>query len=402
MATAAPVVVVGAGPVGLVTALILARADVPVTVLEAESDLTRDLRAGSYHPPTLEMLAELGVVEAMHATGIIARHWQVRERGGRVIADFDLGLIASETPFPYRLHFEQFKLTPLLLTQLQSIPGARVRFGVRVESVSEDDSGVTVHATSEGGEETFRAAWVVGADGGRSTVRKAASIPFEGFTWPERFLVASTTYDFEPAGFRYASYVADPELWAAVFKVPHEGPPGLWRIAYPTDPNVPEEQVLADDAIEDNLQKLHPIPGRWPLQYRSTYRVHQRVAETFRKGRILLAGDAAHINNPLGGFGLNGGIHDAVSLGHKLAQVCRADADPLVLNLYDRQRRPTNVEFVQAMSIQNKRMIEERDPAVRARRRAELAETAADPVKAKAFLMNSSMITSVRNAASIL
>src|SRR5258708_21636345 len=158
------------------------------------------------------MLAELGVVEAMHATGIIARHWQVRERGGRVIADFDLGLIASETPFPYRLHFEQFKLTPLLLTQLQSIPGARVRFGVRVESVSEDDSGVTVHATSEGGEETFRAAWVVGADGGRSTVRKAASIPFEGFTWPERFLVASTTYQFEPARLRYAAYLPHPQL----------------------------------------------------------------------------------------------------------------------------------------------------------------------------------------------
>lgn len=388
---------------GLVTALILARADVRVTVIEEEPALTRDLRAASYHPPTLEMLAELGVADEMHKTGIVARHWQIRERtAGRVIADFDLGMIADETPFPYRLHFEQFKLTPILLDRLRAIPAVAVRFGVRAEAVTQDDSGVTIQVTAGDGSETIRADWAVGADGGRSTVRKSAAIPFEGFTWPERFLVASTDHDLEPAGFRYASYVTDPELWAAVFKVPHEGPPGLWRIAYPTDPNIPEDEVLADEAIEEALQKIHRIPGRWRLQYRSTYRVHQRVAATFRNGRILLAGDSAHINNPLGGFGLNGGIHDAVSLGKKLAQVCRGEADQSLLNVYDRQRRPTNIEFVQAMSIQNKRMIEERDPDIRARHRAELSETAADPVKAKAFLMNSSMISSVRKAASLL
>ena len=392
----------GAGPVGLVSALILARANVPVLVLEAEPELTRDLRAASFHPPTVEMLAELGVADAMHETGIPARHWQIRDRHGHVVADFDLALIADETPYPYRLHFEQFKLTPLLLARLQAIPGASVRFGAQVAGVTQDADGVTVRIGSPDGEEKIAAKWVIGADGGRSTVRKAANIAFDGFTWPERFLVASTTHDLEPAGFRYASYIADPELWAAIFKVPHEGPPGLWRIAYPTDPNIPEEVVLADDAIEANLQKLHAIPGRWPLHYRSTYRVHQRVAETFRRGRVLLAGDAAHINNPLGGFGLNGGIHDAVNLAGKLARVWHGQADDTLLNLYDRQRRPTNIEFVQAMSIQNKRMIEERDPAVRDRHRAELAETAADPVKAKAYLMNSSMIASVRKAASIL
>ena len=402
MPIADQVVVVGAGPVGLVSALILARANVPVVVLEAEPELTRDLRAASFHPPTVEMLAALGVTDAMHETGILARYWQIRDRQGRVTADFDLGLIADETPFPYRLHFEQYKLTPLLLARLTAVAGATVRFGVRVEGLIQDASGVSLQLASADGEETVSAKWVIGADGGRSTVRKAANIGFDGFTWPERFLVASTTHDLEPAGFRYASYIADPELWAAIFKVPHEGPPGLWRIAYPTDPNIPEDIVLADDAVEENLQKLHAIRGRWPLQYRSTYRVHQRVAETFRRGRVLLAGDAAHINNPLGGFGLNGGIHDAVNLAHKLAQVWNGQADESLLNLYDRQRRPTNIEFVQTMSIQNKRMIEERDPAVRDRHRAELAAIAADPVKAKAYLMNSSMISSVRKAASIL
>ncbi len=401
MNTTDHVIVVGAGPVGLVVALTLARANVPVTVLEAEAGLTRDLRAGSFHPPTIEMLAELGVAEAMHERGIIARRWQIRDRLLGVIADFDLGLIADETPYPYRLHFEQHKLTPLLLSRLQAIPGATVRFNTRVETVSQDDDGVAVVATADGSPQTFRAPWVVAADGGRSVIRKAVNVPFEGFTWPERFLVASTTHDLEPDGFRYAAYVSDPDLWAAIFKVPDDGPPGLWRIAYPTDPDIPEPVVLADEAIERTLQQLHPIAGRWPLRYRSTYRVHQRVAETFRRHRVLLAGDAAHLNNPLGGFGLNGGIHDAVNLGHKLVQVWHQKGHDLLLDAYDRQRRPTNIEFVQAMSIQNKRMIEAREPEVRRRYQAELAQIAADPIKAKAYLMNSSMIASVRKAASI-
>jgi 3-(3-hydroxy-phenyl)propionate hydroxylase len=394
-------VVVGAGPVGLVAALVLANANVPVTIVEAERGLTQDLRAGSFHPPTIAMLAGLGVADRMHEVGIIARHWQVRDRVKGVVADFDLGLIADETPYPYRLHFEQHKLTPLLLDKLRAIPGVSIRFATRVESVAQDETGVTIKATTENGPTQLRARWVIGADGGRSAVRKALDVPFEGFTWPERFLVASTTLDFSPYQFRFANYVSDTTLWAAIFKVPDEGPPGIWRIAYPTDPEIPEEQVLTDEAIEKSLQFIHPVQGGWPLRYRSTYRVHQRVAGSFRIGRVLLAGDAAHVNNPLGGFGLNGGIQDAVNLAEKLARVWHGAAPDSLLDLYDRQRRPINIEYVQAMSIRNKRLIEERDPDVRAQRLAELSQTAADPVKAKAFLMDSSMITSMRKAATI-
>ncbi len=395
------VVVVGAGPVGLVAALVLARAKVPVTVLEAEPGLTRDLRAGTFHPPTIALLQELGVAERMHESGIIVRHWQVRDRQRGVIADFDLSLIADETPYPYRLHFEQHKLTPILLAELTRIPGVEVRFGVRVDAVAQDGAGVTLDATGPNGAERLTARWLIGADGGRSVVRKAIGVEFEGFTWPERFLVVSTPLDLEPYGFRYASYISDPELWAAVFKVPDEGPPGLWRIAYPTDPDIPEEQVLADQAIQATLRQLHPTEAAWPLRYRSTYRVHQRVAASFRAGRVLLAGDAAHINNPLGGFGLNGGIQDAVNVAEKLARVWHGQAGDDVLDLYDRQRRPINIEFVQAMSIRNKRLVEERDPAVRAERLSELSQIAADPVRAKAYLMDSSMITAMRKAAAI-
>lgn len=395
------VVVVGAGPVGLVAALALANANVPVTVLEAEPGLTQDLRAGSFHPPTIAILAKLGVADRMHEVGIIARHWQVRDRVKGVVADFNLGLIADETPYPYRLHFEQHKLTPLLLDKLRAIPGVSIRFGTRVDNVTQDQAGATVDVTTANGPEQIRASWVIGADGGRSVVRKALGVAFEGFTWPERFLVASTTLDFAPYGFRFANYVSDTTLWAAIFKVPDEGPPGMWRIAYPTDPEIPEDQVLADEEIEKSLQFIHPVEGGWPLRYRSTYRVHQRVAASFRVGRVLLAGDAAHVNNPLGGFGLNGGIQDAVNLAEKLAQVWHGTAPDSLLDLYDRQRRPVNIEYVQAMSIRNKRLIEERDPGTRAQRLTELSQTAADPIKAKAFLMDSSMITSIRKAATI-
>jgi 3-(3-hydroxy-phenyl)propionate hydroxylase len=400
------VAIVGAGPTGLVLALALGLAEVPCLVLEAEPDLTHDLRAGSYHPPTVEMLSRLGLGPALLARGIKVPQWQVRDRVDGIVAEFDLSLIADETPHPYRLHLEQHRLTPLLLARLgEAAPAVTVRFGAAVESVAQDKDGTTVTLASG---ETVRAAFVVGCDGARSIVRRALGVAFEGFTWPDRFLVASTPYDIGRNGFTGAGYIADPELWAAVFRVPDDGPPGLWRIAYPTDASEPEEAVLAPAVIQARMRTIfehnHVTPpgDEFPLKYASTYRVHQRVAERFARGRLALAGDAAHVNNPLGGLGLNGGIHDAVNLAEKLARIWHEGADPEpLLDLYDRQRRPINVKAVQAMSIRNKRLLEEKDPAVRRERLDELRATATDPARARRFLLDTSMINSVREAAAI-
>ena len=400
MADAARVLVAGAGPVGLVTALCLARRDVPVTVLEAEPDLTEDLRAGTFHPPTLEMLDDLGLTKKLHEMGLVVPRWQFRDSKAGVVAEFDLGVLKHDTPYPYRLHCEQHKLARVAYEMLRALPHAEVRFATRVTEVTRGGSGVTATVETPEGRGFETGAYLVGADGGRSAVRKAAGIEFEGFTWPEAFRVVSTPYDLAPHGFAGAAYVSDPVEWCAVFKVPGPRPPGLWRMATPIDPDLPDDAALADAAVQPSMRRLLPGRGPYEIVHRGTYRVHQRVAASFRRGRVLLAGDAAHINNPLGGMGLNSGIHDAVSLAAELARVWRREADDRVLDGWDDQRRAINVEYVQAMTIQNKRTIEERDPEVRRQRHAEMRRTAEDPALARAYLLKTSMLVSLRTAGS--
>jgi len=392
----------GAGPVGLVTALCLARRDVPVTVLEAEPWLTEDLRAGSFHPPTLEMLDDVGLTSRLHAMGLVVRAWQFRDRRAGLVAEFDLGLLRDDTPYPYRLHCEQHKLSPVAYELLRGLPHAEVRFRHRVVDVTQAADRVTATVEAPDGPQTLQGAYLVGADGGHSVVRKASGIAFEGFTWPEAFLVVRPPYDLAPHGFAPTAYVSDPEDWFAVFKMPGAGPPGLWRVAFPIAPDVPDAEALADAPIQARLDRLVEEAGPCVLVHRNTYRVHQRVATTFRRGRVLLAGDAAHVNNPLGGMGLNAGIHDAVNLAEKLARVWRGETDEAELDRYDRQRRQINTEYVQTMTIQNKRTLEERDPEVRRRRHDEMRRTAEDPARARAYLLQTSMIESVRKAASIV
>ncbi len=392
------VIIVGAGPVGLVSALSLAARDIPVLVLEANPELFMDLRAGSFHPPTLEVLEPLGVTAKLHELGICVHRWQLRDRTEGVIGTFELSLLADETPYPYRLHCEQHKLTPLVFEMLAPMPHVDIRFSHRVAEVVQAADRVVVTANTAAGDETFEGRWVIGCDGGGSVVRKSAEIGFGGFTYPEKFALVSTPYDLGARGFSDTAYISHPIEWCAVFRLPDTGPPGLWRFLYGCHPHETDEQAMSDGTIETRLQAVVPKPGRYATVHRTIYRVHQRVADTFRHGRLLLAGDAAHLNNPLGGFGLNSGLQDAMNLTDKLVGVWRGDLDESALDLYVRQRRAANIEYVQEASIRNKRTLEETDPQLRRQRLEEMRCASLDRARAKEVLMRSSMIASMRRA----
>jgi 3-(3-hydroxy-phenyl)propionate hydroxylase len=391
------VIIVGAGPSGLTAALSLTQAGVPVLVLESHGQITDDPRAATFHPPTMEMFAKSGVTGRLHELGILGPRWQFRGRQEGIIAEFDLGLLADLTPYPYRLQCEQHKLVGILTDLLRGQNGFCIRYGATVETVLQTPAGVTV-TTTDGS--AFDGAYVIGADGGRSVVRKSQDIDFAGFTYQERFLVITTPTDFEQQGYAYSCYVSDPREWCAVFKVPGAGPPGLWRVVFPTRPEAPAEQLLDHRDAERRLQGFMPSGTAYDIIHTNLYTVHQRVAATYRRGRVLLAGDAAHVNNPLGGMGMNFGIHDAFSLGDKLGRVLHGAADDL-LDLYDRQRRHVANAFLQAMTIQNKQLLEEKDPAKRTARMNEIRETAADPRKARAFLLRTAMFEGLRAAEQI-
>jgi 3-(3-hydroxy-phenyl)propionate hydroxylase len=378
------VLVAGAGPVGLAAAKVLEHAGIAVRVLEAEARLPQSLRASTFQPPTLDLLARFGATARLIEMGRIARKVQYRDRAGW-IAELDFGVLADDTQHPFRVQCEQYRLNQVLAERLHDI-----QFGAQLTAVDQDADGVTVTIN---GAETLRADWLIGADGGRSRVREALGIALEGFTWPERFLVASTPFDFAQVMPRLAdvSYFADPQEWFFLLRVRD-----VWRAMFPTRAEESEAEILSDASIERRLQRVHAMPGRYEIAHRTLYSVHQRVAESYRRGRVFLAGDAAHLNNPLGGMGMNGGIHDAFNLAEKLAAVIRGEKPVEELERYERQRRPVALEYVNRITIANKRHLEMRDAEEQRRWRAELAHAASDRAAEREYMLRISMIASLR------
>ena len=392
------VAVIGAGPVGVICALALARRGHSVLLVEAEPSVNRSPRAATTHPATLEMLAELDLVTDVIGSGVVARYFQFWDRpSGRMIAQFDHEILSNDTPYPFVVQCEQHKVANLGLARLQAMPNASVAMQTRASGFTDDGERVTLELGSpDGTERRVTASYLVGCDGGRSFVRKGLGVEFEGFTHPERFIVLTTPFDFEAEkGFCYRNYFSDPDEWANLFKVAGDDLRGLWRVVFPTGINETDEQALSDAAVQHRLQKFFPLGRPYEVAHRNIYNVHQRVAASFRKGRVMLAGDSAHVNNPIGGLGMNFGIHDAVSLAASIDAVLKGESEA-GLDAYDRVRRPLNVEFVQSQTIQNKKRLEEKDPAIREKNFADLAATAADPVRHRAFLMRTSLLESVR------
>ena len=385
--------IAGAGPVGLVAANVFADAGIPVTVFESEPSLPTTLRASTFQPPTLDLLDRFGISKKIIAMGLSAPRLQYRDSKGWMV-ELNFGAISQDTAHPYRVQCEQYKLANLLAERLQQFPHASLVFSTRVTAVTQTDGEVAVTIEGPDGPAVLHGDWLIGADGGKSAVREALGIKLEGFTWPDRFLVASTPFDFPSVipDLCEVSYFADPEQWFFLLYVS-----GLWRVMSPIGADENDADALTDASIQKRLQRVHAKAGDYEIRHRTVYNVHQRVANRYREGRAFLAGDAAHLNNPLGGMGMNGGIHDAFTLADKLVRARRGEMSAADLDIYELQRRPIALEYVNKITIANKRNLETSDPEEQRSWRAQMTRIAADPVLSREYLLKVSMIASLRN-----
>ena len=395
-----PIIIAGAGPVGVITALALARQGFAVQVFEAEARVNDSPRAATTHAATLEILDNLGLVEEVIRRGLIEPKFRIWDRATReVIVEFDFGVLKDDTRYPFVVQCEQHKLANLTIERLSAFPHAEVRFSSRVLGFEQFDDRVEVEVETAAGPRRIVGSYLIGCDGGRSTVRKALGIDFEGYTHPERFLILTTRYSFDALYAQCSrNYFADVDEWCALFKVTGDDGKGLWRLLFPTRLGETDAEAFDEAAVQRRLQNFFPKAGDYPVVHRNIYNVHQRVAAAFRNSRVFLAGDSAHVNNPLGGLGLNFGIHDAFQLSGLIGQVLRGEASAKILDGYDRTRRPLNIEYVQQQTIANKKRLEEKDPAVRDKNNAALRATAADPAAHRAYLLRASLIEAARKA----
>ena len=398
------VVVIGAGPVGLCLALRLAQQEVPVVLVEAlgaDNFLEQVPRAGTNHPATLELFDAIGLYAKLEPRGIVAplfHYWDRHEN--RLIAEFDHAHLRGDTTFPYVLQCERIKIVEEALALAQAHPLIDVRLSTAFTSFDQNADGIVAHVTNpDGTAEPVIGAYLVSAEGARSIVRKDLGIEFEGFTYSDRTLNIEVAYDFRRHGYTERNYISDPTEWSNLFH--WKGPPDRWRVHFPTAPDEDEEAICRPEALQARLQRFLPTGKDFNIVGRNLYTVHQRVAQRFRGGRAILAGDAAHVNSPIGAMGMNSGVHDAFNLADKLVAILRGELAADALDRYERQRRHVALQHTQAQTMRNKKLLAEKDLGVRARNHGELRRTAEDPKLARAFLLRTSLIQSLRDAEAI-
>ena len=398
------VVVIGAGPVGLCLSLALAQDEIPVTLIETLGDdnfLEQVPRAGTNHPATLEMFDRIGLYEKIEPRGIIApvfHYWDRHEN--KLIAAFDHIRLKDDTRFPYVLQCERIKIVEEALKVAKAHPLIDLRLRTTFNAFEQNADRVIARVTNPAGEEdAIEGRYIVSGEGARSIVRKDLGIEFEGFTYPDRTLNIEVAYDFRKHGYAERNYISDPDEWSNLFH--WKGPPDRWRVHFPTAPEEDPEDLQRPEALQARLQGFLPKQGGYDIVGSNLYTVHQRVATKFRIGRAILAGDSAHVNSPIGAMGMNSGIHDAINLADKLINILRKEVGDEVLDRYERQRRHVALQHTQAETIRNKRVLAEKDPAVRRKNHEQLHRTAEDPKLARAFLLRTSLIESLREAEQI-
>jgi 3-(3-hydroxy-phenyl)propionate hydroxylase len=381
----ADVIIAGAGPVGLSLAAALTQKGVSVIVCEALPQLSAEARASTFHAPTLEMFDEWGVIGEILPLGRRIPNLQFWERGTRrLVADFSYDLIAQDTKYPFRFQLPQSQVTRIMLPHIEASGCGQVLFNHEVTGASDDGVKVTVKA----GERTLRGKYLVGADGAKSVVRESLGLGFSGLTYEDRYLLVSTDLDLQPffPDMGPVAYIFDPEEWVIIMRLPD-----TLRVIFRLTSDEDAREARQEAHLRARMARFLQAEPEYKLEGVWIYSVHQRVAERFRAGRIILAGDAAHINNPTGGMGMNSGIHDAYHLAQALVQVLQGASGEL-LDEYAGTRRRVAMDLVQRVTDKNYRDLTAAGEDARAARNRELYEAAQDPAKARAYLLRASMM----------
>jgi len=391
------IIVVGGGPVGTVAAYRLATMGYKVVLCESGFNCAQDLRASTFHSPTLEMLNELGLVNEIIERGLVAPIYHFRERSTGEVFEFDLSEIDDITDFPYRVQCEQHVMASLVAEKLQQHPNATVLFDHRLVTFKQGNGEVVASFETSKEIVTLNADYMIAADGGSSTVRKWLDVGFDGFTYPEKFLCLSTKTELSDSieNLAYVNYVSDPTEWMVLLRVP-----SVWRILVPANEDQSDEYLLSDEYKQGVFNRLIELPDT-DTEHRTIYRVHQRVAKSFVHDRVFLVGDAAHLNNPLGGFGMNSGIHDAWSLCEQLAGCLSDGHNESALALFDRQRRAVTHSFIQAQTKQNKALLEHGEEEGQKMRLEMMRDMHENNDKRREYLLRQSMHSSLEEAAAI-
>lgn len=388
--SSAPVTIVGAGPSGLTLAWWLIQHGHEVTVLERESTVPKDMRASTFHPATLDLLADSGLADELVARGTVVPQWQylIHQSGERAV--FDMTCLSDFTAYPFRLQCEQFQLTELLAARLAEHPRCSLHFGAEVKGVTVAADGVRIQYQHHNQMVDADCDWLVAADGASSQVRKSLGLTFDGQVFPKTSITLVLDYPFEDdiANLLGVNYVWLPDRHYSLMRLRD-----TWRFTYSPEQDQDVDTALSDPVARAHIANVSAAASEGAIRSRNYYTLHQRCLDRFCHGRVLFVGDAAHLNSPAGGMGMNSGIHDARSLADHLVPVLEGE-DAALLERYDRRRRTIALEEVQRLSAQNYARHRETQEDKRQVIWQELQETVNDPAKHRDYLLNAAMIRS--------
>ncbi|TVY58574.1 FAD-dependent monooxygenase terC [Lachnellula cervina] len=354
------VIVVGAGPCGLLTALLLGKAGISVTVVEAASGLDQRPRATHYSSPAVIELVKAGVFEDVANAGFHPGLVTWRKSDGSEIAHMPMSTTEKGYPYPM-VCLPVGRLGAIILSHAERLPNIKVLWGHRVVKVGQDIQTAWVDVERNGTSKTMKASWIIGTDGANSTIRKNHGLTFDGRTWDKQLVATNIYFPFDKKyGWTDSNFIIEPGNWYMAAKISNDG---LWRVTYGEATGLSDEELLRQQPAKFEQMILGaPKPGDYNLVSMSPYKIHQRRANKFREGRFLLAGDAAHICNPFGGLGLTGAIADAGNLSDALIGVIKGVADESILDKYSEIRIKAYDELINPISTENLLRASEQDP----------------------------------------